>query len=107
MKINLKSLVLGILIGILFMVTIPFVNATVDEHYNVPTSLTQMVEKALSNAESKDEYNRVSEILRFISNPLVISSGPNFNPNGKYNFGLSVYEKSIDRDGNITWTRTN
>jgi len=103
----MKKFVLGLIVGA-FLFTIVPVIATTEESYNVPSSLVEMVETALSKAESREEYNRISEILNFISNPMVISSGPNFNPNGKYNFGKSVYEKSkVDSDGNITWVRIN
>ncbi|HBY19928.1 MAG TPA: hypothetical protein DEG71_02800 [Clostridiales bacterium] len=101
----MKKFILGLIVGAVLFTSVS-VMANSEENYSVPSSLVVIVEKALSNAESQSEYNRISEILNFISNPRVISSGSNYNPNGKYNFGKSVYEKTnIDANGNITWTR--
>jgi hypothetical protein len=106
----MKKFISGILIGCILAsgITIMANSVPNNENYNVPTKFIEMIENAVAKADSREEYNRLNEILKYASNPLTITSGVHYDPNGKYNFGLSKYEKVLTNpDGSILWKRIN
>lgn len=106
----MKKFISGILIGCILSsgITIMASNVTNDKNYNVPNTLIEMIENAIAKTDSREEFKRLSEILNYVSNPISISSGGHYDPNGKYNFGLSKYEKvRTNTDGSILWKRIN
>jgi len=107
----MKKIIFGLIIIIMVVSIIP-VFAQVNTvqinkiKYCVPPEFIELVEQALAQAETKKEYERISKILNMISNPEIITAGSGVDPNGKYNFGQSKYEKAKTYpDGSAVWQR--